>query len=61
MAAPSPRIQRFGSAANLNLDLHCLVLDGVYQRGTDSAPVLVAVPPRQPRRRTAWAAALVLN
>ena len=26
-------IQRFGSAANLNIHLHCLVLDGVY-RGT---------------------------
>jgi Putative transposase len=25
-------IQRFGSAANLNIYLHCLVLDGVYQR-----------------------------
>ena len=26
-------IQRFGSAANLNIHLHCLVLDGVYRRG----------------------------
>ena len=25
-------IQRFGSAANLNIHLHCLMLDGVYQR-----------------------------
>jgi hypothetical protein len=25
-------IQRFGSAANLNVHLHCLVLDGVYRR-----------------------------
>jgi len=24
-------IQRFGSAANLNIHLHCLVLRGVYQ------------------------------
>jgi Putative transposase len=24
-------IQRFGSAVNLNIHLHCLVLDGVYQ------------------------------
>ena len=32
-------IQRFGSAANLNIHLHCLVLDGVYRRGTDGAPV----------------------
>ncbi|MBS3960287.1 MAG: transposase, partial [Sandarakinorhabdus sp.] len=26
-------IQRFGSAANLDTHLHCLVLDGVYRRG----------------------------
>lgn len=25
-------IQRFGSSANLNIHLHCLVLDGVYRR-----------------------------
>jgi len=30
-------IQRFGSAANLNIHLHCLVLDGVYRR-TDGDP-----------------------
>lgn len=36
-------IQRFGSAANLNIHLHCLVLDGVYRR-TDSDPVFVEVP-----------------
>ena len=29
-------IQRFGSAANLNIHLHCLVLDGVYRRGIDA-------------------------
>ena len=34
-------IQRFGSAANLNIHLHCLVLDGVYRRDTDSAPAFV--------------------
>ena len=28
-------IQRFGSAANLNMHLCCLVLDGVYRCGTD--------------------------
>jgi len=33
-------IQRFGSAANLNIYLHCLVLDGVYRR-TDAHPVFV--------------------
>jgi len=31
-------IQRFGSAANLNIHLHCLVLDGVYRR-SDAGPV----------------------
>ncbi len=30
-------IQRFGSAANLNIHLHCLVLDGVYRR-TEAEP-----------------------
>ena len=34
-------IQRFGSAANLNIHLHCMVLDGVHQRGTDGTPELV--------------------
>ena len=33
-------IQIFGSAANLNIHLHCLVLDGVY-RHTDGEPVLI--------------------
>ncbi len=37
-------IQRFGSAANLNIHLHCLVLDGVYRHGADGEPVFVAVP-----------------
>ena len=36
-------IQRFGSAANLIIHLHCLVLDGVYRR-TDGEPVFVEVP-----------------
>jgi hypothetical protein len=31
-------IQRFGSAANLNIHLHCLVLDGVYRR-SEGEPV----------------------
>ena len=32
-------IQRFGSAANLNIHLHCLVLDGVYRtRGRVGVP-----------------------
>jgi Putative transposase len=32
-------IQRFGSAANLNIHLHCLVLDGVYLLDRDGVPV----------------------
>ena len=42
-------IQRFGSAANLNIHLHCLVLDGVYQRGVDGTPEFVEAG--APRRR----------
>jgi hypothetical protein len=38
-------IQRFGAAANLNVQLRCLVLDGVYRRGADGEPVFVEVPP----------------
>ena len=37
-------IQRFGSAANLNIHMHCLVLDGVYRCGTDGEPEFVEVP-----------------
>jgi hypothetical protein len=39
-------IQRFGSGANLNIHLHCLVLDGVY-RNSEGVPVFheVAAPP----------------
>ena len=37
-------IQRFGSAANLNIHLHCLVLDGVYRRNDDGTPVFMEVP-----------------
>jgi hypothetical protein len=35
-------IQRFGSAANLNIHLHCLVLDGVY-RTTEGLPLFRAM------------------
>jgi hypothetical protein len=37
-------IHRFGSAANLNIHLHCLVLDGVYRHGADGVPVFVEAP-----------------
>ena len=36
-------IQRFGSAANLNIHLHCLVLDGLYEH-TEHGPVFRAAP-----------------
>jgi hypothetical protein len=36
-------IQRFGSAANLNIHMHCLVLDGVYRSGTEGTPSFVEV------------------
>ncbi|MCC7100947.1 MAG: transposase [Rubrivivax sp.] len=34
-------IQRLGSAANLNIHLHCLVLDGVYRCDADGAPSFI--------------------
>jgi hypothetical protein len=34
-------IQRFGSAANLNIHLHGLLLDGVYRCGADGVPEFV--------------------
>jgi hypothetical protein len=37
-------IQRFGSAANLNIRLNCLVLDRLYRRGTGGEPAFVEVP-----------------
>ena len=39
-------IQRFGSAANINVHLHCLVLDGGYRRSADGAPEFVEAPGR---------------
>ena len=37
-------IQRFGSAANLNIHLHGLVLDGIYHTGAEGAPVFRPAP-----------------
>ena len=37
-------IQRVGSAANLNIHLHCLLLGGMYRRSIDGAPDFVEVP-----------------
>jgi hypothetical protein len=39
-------IQRFGSAANLNIHLHCLALDGDYRRRADGVPIVGEVSPR---------------
>ncbi len=36
-------IQRFGSAANLNIHLHCLVLDGVYQTNAEGEPEFIEI------------------
>jgi hypothetical protein len=36
-------IQHFGSAANLNIHLHRLVLDSVYAAGGDGVPTFVDV------------------
>ena len=37
-------MNRFELAANLNIHLHCLVLDGVYRCDTEGEPVFVEVP-----------------
>jgi Putative transposase len=37
-------IQRFGSAANLNIHLHCLVLDGVYRTKPNGELVFIQAP-----------------
>jgi Putative transposase/Transposase zinc-binding domain len=37
-------IQRFGSAANLNIHLHCLVLDGVYQIKPNAELAFIQTP-----------------
>lgn len=37
-------IQRFGSAANLNIHLHCLVLDGVYRCGSEGRAEFIEAP-----------------
>jgi hypothetical protein len=39
-----PSLWMKGSAANLNIYLHCLVLDGVYRCDTDGEPVFAEVP-----------------
>ena len=44
-------IQRFGSAANLNIHMHCLVLDGVYRGGALTARRNSSRHLRRPMRR----------
>ena len=39
------QIQRLGSTANLNVHLHCLVLDGVYRCGADGGPAFFEAGP----------------
>ena len=38
-------IQRFGSSLNLNVHLHTILVDGVYQIGPNGEPVFRRVPP----------------
>ena len=45
-------IQRFGSATNLNIHLHCLMLDAVYRCGAGGRPQ----DPCEPGRATGRAA-----
>ena len=52
-----PLTQRFGSAANLNIHLHRLVLDGVYRRGTECELVFVEACVSPIRFEQDWLAA----
>ena len=38
-------VQRFGSSVNLNVDLHTMVLDGVFTREAQGPPALHCGPP----------------
>ena len=52
-------IQRFGSAANLNVHFHCLALDGAYRIGADGRPRFVAAAAPTPARLQALLAAMI--
>jgi hypothetical protein len=52
-------IQRFGSAANLNVHFHCLALDGAYRIGADGQPRFVAAAVPTPARLHALLAAMI--
>jgi hypothetical protein len=45
-------IQKFSSAANLNIHLHCLVLDGVYRTKANGEPEFVEIP--APSEEQVW-------
>ena len=47
-------IQRFGSAANLNIHLHCLVLDGVYRSSEGARCSMRRVHPPAMSCRPCW-------
>lgn len=47
-------IQRLGSAADFNIDLHCLVLDAVYRCDTGGEAVFVPVPAVTDEARRLW-------
>jgi hypothetical protein len=52
-------IQRFGSAANLNVHFQCLALDGAYRVGADGRPRFVAAAAPTPARLQALLAAMI--
>ena len=52
-------IQRFGSAANLNVHFHCLALDGAYRIGADGRPRFVAAAAPTPARLQALLVAMI--
>ncbi len=52
-------IQRFGSAANLNVHFHCLALDGAYRIGAGGRPRFVAAAAPTPARLHALLAAMI--
>jgi hypothetical protein len=52
-------IQRFGSAANLNIHFHCLALEGAYRVGADGRPRFVAVAAAAPAQLHGLLAAMI--
>jgi hypothetical protein len=52
-------IQRFGSAANLNIHIHGLVLDGIYHTSTEGILTHLGLSAQQPRRAPARRVGLI--